>query len=57
MHVRDGEDPECVDDTVRFRSTYYFRVYDRCPAWAQGDTELLHPSAQLYRFRISLQTG
>ena len=30
MRVRDGVDPKRVDKNVRFRTTYYFRVYDLC---------------------------
>lgn len=30
MHVRTGNDPDKVDDLVRFRTTYYFRVFDAC---------------------------
>lgn len=30
MHVRTGVDPKYEDDDVRFRTTYFFRVYDAC---------------------------
>src|ERR1043166_7705150 len=30
MRVRSGEDPVYRDDDVRFRTTYYFRVFDAC---------------------------
>ena len=30
MGVRSGADPRHQDDNVRFRSTYYFRVFDVC---------------------------
>jgi hypothetical protein len=30
MHVRSGVDPRNLDDDVRFRTTYYFRVFDFC---------------------------
>src|SRR5438874_191077 len=30
MRVRSGEDPTHKDEDVRFRTTYYFRVFDAC---------------------------
>ncbi|MFC1747612.1 hypothetical protein ACFL2V_02270, partial [Pseudomonadota bacterium] len=30
MRVRDGDDPANIDKDVRFRTTYYFRVFDQC---------------------------
>ena len=31
QRVRDGVEPEHVDTDVRFRTTYFFRVFDFCP--------------------------
>ena len=31
QQVREGVDPEHIDTDVRFRATYYFRVFDFCP--------------------------
>jgi hypothetical protein len=46
MQVRSTNDPDKVDDYVRFRTTYYFRVFDACegvdredrPTGARTDT-------------------
>ena len=35
MQVRSGTDPDKQDDNVRFRTTYYFRVFDYC----EGDRQ------------------
>lgn len=32
MRVREGDDPGNIDKDVRFRTTYYFRVFDYCGA-------------------------
>ena len=53
MRVRDGTDPRFQDDKVRFRTTYYFRVFDVCRGlngnMAKGPPQ--HDS--LYRFRMT----
>ncbi|MCW0233264.1 MAG: hypothetical protein OJJ21_06680 [Ferrovibrio sp.] len=43
MHVRKGSDPKYEDDDVRFRTTYYFRVFDLC----EGLTEMQKPREKL----------
>lgn len=48
MHVRNGVDPRNQDDDVRFRTTYYFRVFDVC----DDDAESQEPKASSYRKRI-----
>lgn len=58
MHVRDGVDPKYQDDNVRFRNTYYFRVFDPCVNYqsASGNTngDLTLPEFQgLYRFKMT----
>lgn len=43
MHVRKGSDPKYEDDDVRFRTTYYFRVFDLC----EGRTPMEPPKQRL----------
>lgn len=43
MHVRKGSDPQYDDEDVRFRTTYYFRVFDLC----EGRTPMERPDNQL----------
>ena len=54
MGVRSGADPRHQDDLVRFRTTYYFRVFDACRDAAgravSGDAPRLD---SLYRFRMT----
>lgn len=47
MQVDKGKHPRNADENVRFRTTYYFRVYDRCP----GTDDVKVDS--LYRFRMT----
>lgn len=47
FQVREGSDPENVDKEVRFRTTYYFRVFDYCFDEKNGDQPI---SDSLYRF-------
>jgi len=69
MQVRTGDDPENIDKDVRFRTTYYFRVFDQCaplkPAQlsnAKSDDPVFGPQTasqpvvlndSLYRFRMT----
>lgn len=67
MRVRTGEDPVHKDSDVRFRTTYYFRVFDACeglgevPNTPRDDTVLKGVSKgpyhlrtdSLYRFRMT----
>ncbi len=55
MQVRAGIDPRNQDDQVRFRSTYYFRVFDVCRNPDNGRVEVNGPpkSDSLYRFRMT----
>jgi hypothetical protein len=55
MEVRSGIDPKYQDDDVRFRTTYYFRVYDFCQ-----NTNTKIDSIQtdsLYRFKMTGKAG
>ena len=55
MRVRAGIDPRNQDDQVRFRSTYYFRVFDMCRNPDNGKVEVDGPPRRdsLYRFRMT----
>ncbi|MCZ6495633.1 MAG: hypothetical protein O7D27_03870 [Alphaproteobacteria bacterium] len=55
MEVRAGVDPRNVDDDVRFRTTYYFRVFDLCESLS-GDRKkdrIIPQTDSLYRFRMT----
>lgn len=51
MQVHTGVEPENQDDDVRFRTTYYLRVLDRCT----DGKEIVQDS--LYRFRMTGKAG
>jgi hypothetical protein len=59
MHVTDGVSPQGVDTNVRFRTTYYFRVFDYC--WTAGADlatgaayqKIVPESDTLYRYRMT----
>ena len=54
MGVRSGADPRHQDDNVRFRSTYYFRVFDVCRDAAGRAVSNRAPRLDsLYRFRMT----
>ena len=54
MGVRSGADPRHQDDNVRFRSTYYFRVFDVCRDGAGRAKSSGAPRFDsLYRFRMT----
>ena len=54
MGVRSGADPRHQDDNVRFRTTYYFRVFDVCRDAAGGEVSSGAPRLDsLYRFRMT----
>lgn len=57
MGVRSGVEPRHQDDDVRFRVTYFYRVYDYCanPLKNQPDANNLQniQSDSLYRFRMT----
>ena len=53
MRVRAGIDPRNQDDHVRFRSTYYFRVFDVCRNPASGQVNGPPWRDSLYRFRMT----
>ena len=62
LHVRTGEDPRYQDDGVRFRTTYYFRVFDPCGSshcsQANEEAGLCRPkNDSLYRFRLTGKAG
>ena len=59
MHVTDGVTPMKADTNVRFRTTYYFRVFDYC--WS-GDAnidadhtyqKIVPETDTLYRYRMT----
>lgn len=54
MHIRKGVDPRNQDDDVRFRTTYYFRVFDVCDL-TSGPVAFKKriTSDSLYRFRMT----
>ncbi len=64
MHVTAGMEPRVEDDSVRFRTTYYFRVFDVCETpqpttnGTSANSALGGPQQQLakdsiYRFRMT----
>lgn len=53
MQVRDGITPENVDKQVRFRTTYYFRVFDSCLNRDDPDQVKIPLADTLYRFRMT----
>lgn len=54
MGVRTGSEPSFQDDDVRFRTTYFFRVFDYCqrPGRAVDDPRGIRIDS-LYRFRMT----
>ena len=54
MEVRTAIEPKYEDDDVRFRTTYFFRVFDYCHMPGQGAGEPAHiRTDSLYRFRMT----
>ena len=54
MGVRSGVDPRHQDDNVRFRTTYYFRVFDVChDATGRAVSSGAPRLDSLYRFRMT----
>ena len=53
MRVRSGVDPRHQDDKVRFRTTYYFRVFDVCHNPRINRTNGPPKLDSLYRFRMT----
>ena len=53
MRVRSGVDPRYQDDKVRFRTTYYFRVFDVCRDLNGNTAKGLPQHDSLYRFRMT----
>ena len=54
MGVRSGADPRHQDDNVRFRTTYYFRVFDLCRDPKGRSVSAGAPQLDsLYRFRMT----
>lgn len=54
MGVRSGTEPRHQDDDVRFRVSYFYRVFDYCanPAFDKHDPNRIQSDA-LYRFRMT----
>ncbi len=54
MGVRSGTEPRHEDDDVRFRVTYFYRVYDYCSHPSRAKDDPYHiKSDSLYRFRMT----
>lgn len=53
MKIENANDPRYEDQDVRFRTTYYFRVYDPCPPTAATGGPRPPASDTLYRFRMT----
>jgi hypothetical protein len=58
LHVTYGESPHYVDQDVRFRTTYYFRVFDYCAltkATIGGEqyAKVIPNTEALYRYRMT----
>jgi hypothetical protein len=56
--VRSGTDPQYIDDDVRFRTTYYFRVFDYCEELNDTNNDGKRRAARvlndsLYRFKMT----
>jgi len=53
FQVRAGTDPQYLDDDVRFKTTYYFRVFDYCGELTEPPHRPKILSDSLYRFRMT----
>lgn len=55
MHVTEGISPQKIDTNVRFRTTYYFRVFDYCWSADQNGTyrKIVPETDALYRYRMT----
>jgi hypothetical protein len=58
MHVTEGNAPQNVDKDVRFRTTYYFRVFDYCrmrnaKIGNQEYRKIIPETDTLYRYRMT----
>lgn len=58
MEVRAGKDPRNQDDDVRFRTTYYFRVFDACRAGGEAngtidERQIIPDTDSLYRYQMT----
>jgi hypothetical protein len=53
MQVDSGLNPKNQDKEVRFRTTYYFRVFDYCADKSNGGIETPFAIDSLYRFRMT----
>lgn len=58
MHVTEGNSPQNVDTNVRFRTTYYFRVFDYC--WSSNAAlgaglyrKIIPETDTVYRYRMT----
>jgi hypothetical protein len=61
MHVSEGVAPQGSDINVRFRTTYYFRVFDYCWSADAGQDhsyrKIVPESDTLYRYRMTGQAS
>lgn len=53
MQVETGTYPQHVDKDVRFRTTYYFRVFDYCWNKYSGQQATIPQTDTLYRYRMT----
>lgn len=53
FQVRKGQDPEYQDDEVRFRTTYYFRVFNQCLPRDQYGTAVNPRIDSIFRFTLT----
>ncbi len=53
MMVDEGLNPKYEDEEVRFRTTYYFRVFDYCADKTDTDIQVPFAIDSLYRFRMT----
>jgi hypothetical protein len=46
FRIDQGIDPQYQDDDIRFRTTYYFRVFDLCDGGEEGKVSIPHESSE-----------
>lgn len=53
MQVGRATHPQSVDKDVRFRTTYYYRVFDYCWNKNTGEQQIIPETDTLYRYRMT----
>ena len=53
FQIRKGQNPEYQDDQVRFRTTYYFRVFDQCLPKDLSETAVKPRIDSIFRFTLT----